>query len=96
LRNVLETAGIACLIRNDRLAGALGEIPFVECWPELWVVDNIYVLKAQELITAARDAVPGRTEGWVCDRCGESQAAQFDECWRCAADAVPAPGNPEP
>ena len=50
---MLETAGIACEIRNDRLAGALGEIPFVECWPELWVVDNIYVLKAQELLTAA-------------------------------------------
>ena len=35
LRNLLETAGIACQIRNDRLSGALGEIPFVECWPEL-------------------------------------------------------------
>ena len=37
LRNLLESEGIACLVRNDRLAGVIGEIPFVECWPELWV-----------------------------------------------------------
>ena len=93
MRNVLETEGIACLIRNDRLAGALGEIPFVECWPELWVVENLFVLKAQELIAAARAAAPGRTDAWVCERCGESQGAQFDACWRCAADAVTESGD---
>ena len=40
LRNVLEQAGIACYVRNERLGGAVGEIPFVECWPELWVLRN--------------------------------------------------------
>ena len=40
LRNLLEAAGIACYVRNERLGGALGEIPFVECWPELWVLRN--------------------------------------------------------
>ena len=59
LRNVLETAGIACVSRNDRLAGALGEIPFVECWPELWIVENLFAIKAQELIAAARTAGSG-------------------------------------
>ena len=86
LRNVLETEGIACVIRNDRLAGALGEIPFVECWPELWVVENLFVIKARELIMAAQAAGPVRAADWVCARCGEHLAAQFDACWRCAAD----------
>jgi hypothetical protein len=88
LRNVLETDGIACVIRNDRLAGALGEIPFVECWPELWVVENAYLLRARELIAAAQAAGPIRSDAWICERCGEHQDAQFDECWRCAEPAL--------
>ena len=83
---MLETAGIACVIRNDRLAGALGEIPFVECWPELWIVENLFAIKAQELIAAARTAGPARAAAWICERCGECQDPQFDACWRCAAD----------
>ena len=86
LRNVLETEGIACVIRNDRLAGALGEIPFMECWPELWVVENLYVLKARELIADCKGAGPARSQEWTCDRCGEVQGAQFDACWRCSAE----------
>jgi hypothetical protein len=93
LRNVLETQGIACVIRNDRLAGALGEIPFVECWPELWIIENGYLLKARELIAAAQAAGPARTAGWTCDRCGEPQDAQFDECWRCAGGATETTGD---
>ena len=38
LKNLLEHSGIVCVIRNDQLSGGLGEIPFLECLPELWVV----------------------------------------------------------
>ena len=47
LRNVLEQAGIACYVKNERLGGAVGEIPFVECWPELWVLRNGDALRAR-------------------------------------------------
>ena len=40
LRSLLETSHIACITRNDYLMGAAGELPVMECWPELWVVDN--------------------------------------------------------
>ena len=53
LRNVLESAGIACEVRNDRLGGVVGEIPFVECWPELWVRRPGDVLRARGLIDEA-------------------------------------------
>ena len=59
LRNVLEQAGIACYVKNERLGGAVGEIPFVECWPELWVLRNGDALQARGLIDNARaDAAP--------------------------------------
>src|SRR5512139_2682272 len=53
LRNVLESAGIACEVRNDRLGGVIGEIPFVECWPELWVRRPGEAARARSLIAEA-------------------------------------------
>ena len=83
LRNVLEQSGIACYVGNERLGGAVGEIPFVECWPELWVLRNGDALEARGLIDTARAAsVP--SPDWTCCHCGERVEGQFDACWRCA------------
>jgi hypothetical protein len=84
LRNVLESAGIACEVRNDRLGGVVGEIPFVECWPELWVRSTGDAQRAGSLIEEAlRPAAPA--EPWVCPACGERIEPQFAQCWHCAA-----------
>ena len=91
LRNVLEAAGIRCFLRNERLAGALGEIPFVECWPELWVMRNGDALRARGLIDTARSAAPPRGPDWRCERCGEVVEGQFDACWRCTTDDTDEP-----
>ena len=40
LKNVLATFGINCVARNIDLISAAGELPPIECWPELWVVDD--------------------------------------------------------
>jgi hypothetical protein len=85
LRNVLESEGIACVIRNDRLGGVVGEIPFVECWPELWVREPGQELRARGIIA---ETLSPRTAGqsWTCPNCGETLDGQFSECWRCAGD----------
>ena len=59
LRERLAGEGIVCLVRNDELSSALGEIPFVECYPELWVVDDEVWPRAQ----AAAGEVAGRGGG---------------------------------
>jgi hypothetical protein len=82
-RNVLEQAGIACTIKNEQLAGALGEIPFLDCLPELWVIDDAESARAEALIHEQRAAPVGAP--WRCPRCGEHNEAQFAACWRCAA-----------
>jgi Putative prokaryotic signal transducing protein len=85
LRNVLISAGIPCVVRNDRLGGALGEIPFMECWPELWVNRPGDVLQARGIIENALRA--GNTGSvWQCAACGEWMEPQFAECWQCAAE----------
>jgi len=89
LRNVLESAGIECLVRNDRLGGAIGEIPFVECWPELWVRQPGDALRARGLIDQALHSA-GEGDPWTCPGCGERIEPQFSQCWHCAA-AAPLP-----
>lgn len=83
LRNVLVTAGIRCQIRNDRLVGALGEIPFIDCWPELWLLDEGDALRAKGLINDELRPAIAR-ESWTCTQCGEIIEGQFSECWHCS------------
>jgi Putative prokaryotic signal transducing protein len=87
LRNVLEHAGIACHVRNERLGGVVGEIPFVECWPELWVLRNGDALRARGLIDLAATAPDESHPDWICAECGERVEGLFDACWRCSAPA---------
>ena len=84
LRNLLEREGIECFVLNERLAGALGEIPFIECWPELWVREDGQERHARRLIGQALAPHPGG-ETWTCPRCGERIEPQFSDCWNCAA-----------
>jgi hypothetical protein len=86
-RNVLVTAGIECEIRNQYLAGAMGELPMMETWPQLYVDDAD---EARALRALARAAAPAAGTPWICQACGEHLEPQFTSCWRCAAE--PGPG----
>jgi len=86
LRSILQEAGIACFIKNERLAGALGEIPFLECWPELWIVDAVDLYRAKQLVAGA-EAVAEQGKDWLCSNCGETVEGQFLTCWQCGSDA---------
>ena len=82
MRNVLESVGIRCELRNYHLASALGEIPFVECWPQLWAVEERQHAEAERLVAAELNGRP-RGPGWTCPECRESLEPQFTACWRC-------------
>jgi Putative prokaryotic signal transducing protein len=84
LRNVLEQAGIRCLIKNEQLSGAVGEIPFFECMPELWILDEADLPRAERLLEEFH-AEPAAGLDWRCSDCGEQNERQFAACWRCGA-----------
>ena len=83
VRNLLLTAGIASELRNQYLAGAMGELPMMETWPQLFV-DDVDELRAQRVIERAAAPVGG--EPWTCKACAERLEPQFTSCWRCGAD----------
>ena len=81
-RNVLEQNGIGCTVKNEQLSGALGEVPFLECLPELWVLRDADADRAERLIAELRQEAVGG-ESWRCSRCKEENEAQFAACWNC-------------
>ena len=86
LRNLLLREGIETEVRTPFLAAASGDVPFTECWSQLWVVNDEDNDRAMELIRAAL-APPARSgPPWRCARCGEPVDSQFDACWRCGTD----------
>jgi hypothetical protein len=82
LRNVLEQVGIGCTVKNEQLSGALGEVPFLECLPELWVLNDEDFDRAERLIAELRRESPGG-QNWRCAHCDEENEAQFAACWNC-------------
>lgn len=79
-RNVLIAAGIDSELRNQYLAGALGDLPMLETWPQLWVEDDLESSALRALQKA--DSAP-TGDNWTCSQCGEQLEPQFTTCWRC-------------
>jgi hypothetical protein len=83
VQNLLEQSGIACTLRNERLGGAIGEIPFLEAWPQLWVDDADETRALRMLGELAAAARAQGAPAWRCSGCGEQIEGQFSECWQC-------------
>ncbi|WP_303722738.1 DUF2007 domain-containing protein [Malonomonas rubra] len=83
-KEMLGNEGIDCLVKNDRLSAAIGEIPFVECYPELWVVDEEVYPRARLLLDAWMANAIEKEGHWVCENCGEESDGQFEVCWNCS------------
>lgn len=81
--DTLRAAGIRCEVRNTALSGALGEIPFLECAPQVWLERDADEPRAQEILKQLRQ--PMREPSWKCEQCGENSEPQFGSCWQCGA-----------
>jgi len=85
LLGLLQADGIPCFIKNQALSGALGEVPFIECWPEIWIIDDNDYSRAQQIIDTVLKA-PLQSRGWWRCGCGEKLEGQFGSCWQCGSD----------
>jgi hypothetical protein len=77
----LESAGIACEIRNRFIGGAVGDLPPDMVSPEIWVVDDADLNRARTLLRELRN--PPKRAPWNCFQCGELNEDQFAQCWKC-------------
>jgi Putative prokaryotic signal transducing protein len=86
LMSGLEEAGMPCIVRNENLAVARGEIPFSECFTELWILNDEDYPKAMELVTSWRESKGPARASWVCAGCQETIEGQFTSCWQCGRE----------
>ena len=71
-KNLLESEGIEAFIRNEHLGSILGEMPFQEVWPEVWVrndlmrpfVNYIHVMPGNRRRGVATAMVRAMIEKW--------------------------------
>jgi hypothetical protein len=79
--DALSSLGIVTHILNANAAGALGEVPFMQAQPEVWVDDDTQAARAREVLAGLRNA-PLRDEK-ICPQCGETNPGNFMSCWQC-------------
>jgi hypothetical protein len=87
-RNLLASVGIRAQVKNEMLASAIGQLPFTDCQPEVWVEDDADAERAAKLLADGPLRPADKGKGWQC-QCGEIQEAQFTQCWRCGNELRP-------
>lgn len=78
--DTLHALQIDAHIFNAHAAGALGEIPYSQANPEIWVSDDTQAERAREAL--AQPGIPLTDK--ICPRCGESNPGNFLSCWHCS------------
>jgi len=79
-QNILERHGISCWLKNEFLSAGIGELPPIECWPQVCVADEDF-LPAKQIVD---DALSEKNlKSWICEACGEEIEGQFAVCWKC-------------
>jgi Putative prokaryotic signal transducing protein len=83
-KNLLESEGIPAFLKNEHLGSIVGEMPFQEVWPQLWVSNDLDYDRAVQLIDNDRLAEESPTAPWRCSHCGMENEGQFAACWQCS------------
>jgi len=86
LKNLLQSAGIRCHIRNEALSTLAGEVPFAEVAMRLELEHESDRARAEALLREMKTRARSAAETWTCPRCGERLEAQFTACWNCGAE----------
>jgi hypothetical protein len=85
-KELLDQARIPATIKNQRSAMLGGEVPFVEVFPELWVLKDEDFERARTLLKDWEQAKPLETTQWTCSGCGELHQKEFTTCWKCGLE----------
>ena len=85
MQSLLESNGIKTFIRNEYGSSVVGELPFVEVVPQLFVLEEKDLARAKELLLLDLP-VENQGEDWVCPECGVDVEANFSRCWKCGVN----------
>lgn len=82
--DLLEHAGVKARLFNENAQGGLGEIPFTNAYPEVWVLNDNDFSRGQ-VVASDYDNLPIETGITFCRACGEENPRNFQLCWKCSS-----------
>lgn len=90
LKGVLDVQGIHAKVQGEFLWSARGEVPIaLDTSPSVWVEDEADYERAVQIVRdfqSQESSVTLAGEEWKCEKCGETNEAQFSECWNCGSE----------
>ena len=84
----LDAEGIDATVRGTSYGAAMGELPPVAAWAEVWIADADRLADAAALARRAMADDAVETAPWTCPSCGETVDGVFAACWACGTPAV--------
>ena len=84
IAGLLRQAGIDARVLNENAQGGLGDIPFGETYPEVWIINAPDFARAKGMI-ADFECAPIESGSIFCRTCQEENPANFELCWHCGA-----------
>lgn len=78
--DTLASLGIPNHILNAYAVGAMGDLPYSQTSPEVWVDDTAQEAHAAEVISSLNTPVSADK---LCPHCGEINPGNFLSCWQC-------------
>ena len=86
LNSLLKVQGISSLLKNEGLQSGVGELPFVEMWPEVWIMEQKDWFSATCVLETFKPL--DTLEDWMCARCSLTNPGTFETCWSCRAHRI--------
>ena len=91
MQSLLESHGIETFMRNEFGSSVVGELPFVEVVPQLFVLHEADLQQARELLALELPpAAAAPALNWTCPDCSSDVEANFSRCWKCGAERTDA------
>ena len=84
VHNALVSAGIPTVVRGTQPGAAMGEIPPIAAWSEVWISERLD--EAEAIVAEIRAEPDSDAPIQTCAACGETNESQFAVCWSCGAD----------
>jgi hypothetical protein len=84
MQSLLESHDIKTFIRNQYGSSVMGEVPFVEVVPELYILAEKDLARAKQLLQLDLP-VEEPDDDWVCAECGVDVESTFARCWKCGS-----------
>lgn len=84
LTGMLEAEGVRAVVKNELLAGAIGELPMMATLPEVWLLRASDEPKARKVLDDYKARAASTLGPEVaCPACSAENPSNFELCWKC-------------